>query len=183
MSRSLRLDTDRLDLQTKTVVDTMTATITQDHTQLQTLTQVATQTQTLTETSVVAETALAECLGKCQPQWGLSSGNGDMYNTYATAMPSYTLTTTAAGSHATQSPPYMSSDAMMSSHMNGASAVSSASLASSAPPVSSASLASSAPPVSSASLASSAPPMSSASVVSSAAPAGASTTTCAGCSD
>ena len=71
-----------------TVVDTMTATMTENHTQLKTYTQTATQTQTATETetSVVAETALSQCLGKCQSKWGLSAGNGNSYNTYASAV-------------------------------------------------------------------------------------------------
>jgi hypothetical protein len=146
-------------LQTQTVVDTMTATITDQYTQLQTITDVATQTQTVVETSVVAETALAQCLGQCQSQWGLSSGNGNSYNTYASPSASYTLTTTAAGSYATQNPPHMMSSDAMSSSMYGASAMSSGSYASSAPP------------------------MASASGMSSSAAAGASTTGCAGCSD
>lgn len=108
----------------------MTATITENHTQLQTMTEVATQTQTqtLTETSVVAETALAQCLGKCQTQWGLSNGNGDSYNTYATPSPSYMITTTAASPYMTQSASYMSSGDMSGSYsMPSASSMSSAS--------------------------------------------------------
>ena len=131
--RYLRPDTDKLHLQTMTVVDTMTATITENHTQLQTMTEVATQTetQTLTETSVVAETALAQCLGNCQMQWGLSSGSGDQYNTYASPSPSYMVTTTAASPYMTQSPSYMSSGVMSSSE-SGTSAMPSASSMSSA---------------------------------------------------
>jgi hypothetical protein len=120
------------------MVDTVTATITDQYTQLQTITDVATQTQTVVQTSVVSETALAQCLGQCQSQWGLSSGNGNSYNTYASPMASYTLTTTAAGSYATQSAPYMMSSDAMSSSMYGAYAMSSGSYASSAPPMASA---------------------------------------------
>ena len=119
-SPSLHPDTHKVKLQTMTVVDTMTATVTENHTQLQTYTQLATQTQvkTMTETSVVAETALAQCLGKCQSNWGLSAGNGNTYNTYATPSPSYMLTgtTAAASPYMTQSPSYaMSSMYGMSS--------------------------------------------------------------------
>ena len=88
----------------------MTATVTENHTQLQTYTQLATQTQveTMTETSMVAETALSDCLGKCQSNWGLSAGNGNSYNTYASPSPSYTMST-AASPYMTQSPSYASS--------------------------------------------------------------------------
>lgn len=98
----------------------MTSTVTENHTKLQTLTQLATQTevQTKTETSVVEETALAQCLGKCQSQWGLSAGNGNKYNTYASPSPSWT--TTAAGSYYTQSPPaYTNMAASSGSYMYG----------------------------------------------------------------
>jgi hypothetical protein len=91
----------------------MTATMTENHTQLQTYTQLATQTQTETkiQTSVVAETALAQCLGKCQSNWGLSAGNDNSYNTYASPSPSYTLASSAASPYMTQGSSYGSSAA------------------------------------------------------------------------
>jgi len=125
----LHPDTHKLNLQTMTVVDTMTATITENHTQLQTYTQLATQTkvETQTETSVVAETALSQCLGKCQSNWGLSAGNGNNYNTYASPSPSYTLVSTAASPYMTHGSSSGSSAAMESPM--GSSAMSSASAA------------------------------------------------------
>lgn len=130
VSPSLHPDTHKLNLQTMTVVDTMTATMTENHTQLKTYTQLATKTQTATqtETSVVAETALAQCLGQCQSKWGLSSGNGNSYNTYASPSSSYTLTSAAASPYMTQGS-YYGSSAAMESAMYGGSAMSSASAA------------------------------------------------------
>lgn len=115
----LHPDAHKLNLQTMTVVDTLTATVTENHTQLQTYTQLATRTQieTQTATDVVAETGLSDCLGKCQSNWGLSAGNGNSYNTYASPSPSYTLTSSASS-------PYMTQGSY-----NGGSAVTSASAA------------------------------------------------------
>lgn len=72
---------------TQTILNTLTATVTED--QVQTITNVATETATATETEVqqVLETGLSECLGKCKSAWTLQPGNSYEQNTYA--LPSY----------------------------------------------------------------------------------------------
>lgn len=91
---------------TQTILNTLTATITEDR--LQTVTQVATETATATETEVqqVLETGLSECLGKCKSAWTLQPGNSHQQNTYA--LPSHS--TEAALGYA---PPSHSTDAAL----------------------------------------------------------------------